>query len=472
MRAVATVEQIRAAEQDWFDHHPGEDLMAVAAGQVATAAMGMLGTDSGRVLVVAGPGNNGGDGLFAARALAAAGHQVSLWFTSSRWHRAGRDAALTAGCTEVSAVEAIAGLDRTHLVIDAVLGIGGRAGLRPAVAEFARACSDLGTPVLAVDIPSGLAADSVGGPDDECFHATRTITFGALKLCHVAQPAAGHCGRVQCTDIGVRVRGAKTWMAERADVAQRWPVPDALSDKYSRGVLGIDTGSERYPGAGILSTTGALYTGAGMLRFRGARATAQIIASTMPSVTFGAGRVQAWVVGCGWGHGDAARLAAALADDLPAVIDADAIGVLPERLPEGCLLTPHAGELARLLGIERSEVTADPVSAARRAAQENSTVVLLKGATQYVAEPDGQVTIAVPGPSWTAQAGSGDCLAGICGTLLAAGLPARWAGVLGASVQALAAEAMPGPWPPDVLAHRLPGVIAGLVASAPSASGE
>lgn len=463
MRDVATVEQIRAGEQAWFDGHPGEDLMNVAAGHVAAAAMDMMAAHPGRVLVVAGPGNNGGDGLFAACDLLRAGCQVAVWCTSSRCHPGGFDAARSAGCTVVGPVDAIEGLPQVDLVIDAVLGIGGRPGLREAVAQFAQACADLGVPVLSVDLPSGLAADEVGFGGTRCFDATRTITFAALKLCHVAQPAAGHCGRVEVADIGIELGEPTVRLAESVDVARLWPRPDALSDKYSRGVLGLDTGSRRFPGAGVLSALGALNAGAGMLRFCGAPASAEVIRAAMPSVTFGAGRVQAWVAGSGWGDGDRARLEAVLAQDLPTVIDADALTVLPPRLPAGCLLTPHAGELAALLGVERSEVSADPVQAARTAARQTGAVVLLKGASQYVAEPGGAVGIALPGPAWTAQAGSGDCLAGVCGTLLAAGLPARWAALLGASVQALAARATPGPYPPDVLARQFPAVVAGLV---------
>ncbi|SER80803.1 yjeF C-terminal region, hydroxyethylthiazole kinase-related/yjeF N-terminal region [Propionibacterium cyclohexanicum] len=467
MKSVATVEQIRAAEQAWFAAHPGEDLMRVAAGHVAASAMEMLGAVPGRVLVVAGRGDNGGDGLFAACDLIRAGCHVAVWCTSSHWHPAGHQAALSAGCAMVEPVDAIEGLPEVDLVIDAVLGIGGRPGLDPVVAQFARACADLEVPVLSVDLPSGLAADGVGWQERDCFRATRTITFGALKLCHVAQPAAGHCGQVEVADIGIALGEPRIQLAEPADVAMRWPVPDARSDKYSRGVLGLDTGSQRFPGAGVLSTLGALEAGAGMLRFCGAPASAAIIATTMPSVTFGAGRVQAWVAGCGWGNGDRARLDAVLAHGRPAVIDADALSVLPRTMPAGCLLTPHAGELAALLGIDRSAVAADPLGAAREAARRHQAVVLLKGASQYIAEPDGRISIAVPGPAWTAQAGSGDCLAGVCGTLLAAGLDARWAALLGASVQALAALDMPGPHPPDVLARHFPQLIAQLVATAP-----
>ncbi len=483
MRPVATVAQIREAEKQCFEAHPGIDLMARAADAVARRALEMAGL-RGRILVVVGPGNNGGDGLFAAAELARAGCRVAVCFTSQRRHEAGAAAARSAGCLICHTDELLEQLTQTDLVIDAVLGIDGRPGLVGTAAECAAACARADVPVLSVDLPSGLAADSSGADDlvsDEpnastgdvvagpapSFRANRTVTFGGLKLCHVAAPARERCGIVELVPLGLTLSGVELWAADHDDVVARWPFPDWTSDKYSRGVVGLDTGSQRYPGAGVLSTMGALYSGAGMIRYCGPARPAELVAAAMPSVTFGAGQVQAWVLGSGWGRsGDDARaadaLAARLAEGVPAVIDADALAVLPDQVPQACVLTPHAGELARLLSMSRAEVEADPIGAVRSAARHFDAVVLLKGATQYVAEPDGRVTIAVPGSAWSAQAGSGDTLAGICGTLLAAGLSARWAAVLAASIQAMTAVAHPGPYPADVMARQLARTIGGL----------
>ncbi len=232
-------------------------------------------------------------------------------------------------------------------------------------------------------------------------------------------------------------------------------------------MVGLDTGSDDYPGAAVLSTLGAVHAGAGMIRFAGADGAVALIRQAAPNVVFGAGRVQARVLGCGWGKrpDGAVAVERALAEELPLVLDADALRFLPPgELGERVLLTPHAGELARLLEIERAAVSADPLAAVRAAATRFGATVLLKGATQYVCGPDGRVGIAVPGPHWTAQAGSGDVLAGICGTLLAAGLPPAKAALAGASIQALTAASAPGPYPPQELAVRLPGVIAELCA--------
>jgi len=251
---------------------------------------------------------------------------------------------------------------------------------------------------------------------------------------------------------------------EREDVAAAWPVPDATSDKYARGVVGVDTGSPDYPGAGVLSTLGAVYAGAGMVRSLGAEAVFEAVSRILPNVVRADGRVQAWLAGSGWGshHGD--RLAELLDIGLPIVVDADALSQVPTGVNRGdVLMTPHAGELARLLELERSAVTADPVGAVRSAVKRFGTTVLLKGATQYVSGPgDDLVHLAVPGPAWTAQAGSGDVLAGICTTLLAAGLDPIAAAVCGASIQAMTAAAHPGPYPPQDLARMLPETIASL----------
>ena len=256
-----------------------------------------------------------------------------------------------------------------------------------------------------------------------------------------------------------------TGVVTAGEIAAWWPVPGAESHKYTRGVVGIDAGSPQYPGAALLAIAGALGVGPGMVRYLGS-APRDLVVGRFPSVVLADGQVQAVVAGSGWGAlaDAAARFQAALERRVPLVIDADALRLLPADLPAETLLTPHAGELARLLGVERGEIEADPVAAAVLAAGRFKVTVLLKGPVQPVASPDGSVRLALPGPAWTAQAGSGDVLAGACGTLLAAGLPARRAGLMAASLQALTASRFPGPYPPDVQASRFPEVVWGLLA--------
>jgi ADP-dependent NAD(P)H-hydrate dehydratase / NAD(P)H-hydrate epimerase len=158
------------------------------------------------------------------------------------------------------------------------------------------------------------------------------------------------------------------------------------------------------------------------------------------------------------------EIAGAVDSGLPTVVDADGLTFLPERCPDNWLLTPHAGELARLLGQERAWVTEDPVRAVRAGVEQTGATVLLKGASQLVVSPDDPslIRVALPGPAWTGQAGSGDVLGGICAALLAAGQHPSMAGLLGASVQALAATRHPGPVPPQQLAEYLPDTIAAM----------
>lgn len=461
-RQVQSVASVRAAEERQFAIVGPDALMQRAAAGLAAAVARLRGDRD--VLVVAGPGNNGGDGLFAGAILAGDGALVSVWQTSAKIHEGGLQALLEAGGRAVDAAGASALLASSPVVIDAVFGIGARGGLPGPVAAFAAACEGSGTDVVACDLPSGLDADLPAATTS--FRAAVTVTFGALKPVHVLRPAASRCGEIELVDIGLEFAHPDllTWSA--ADVAAVWPVPGAVSDKYARGVVGLDTGSATYPGAAVLSSLGAVYAGAGMVRHVGPPEAFAQVAAALPNVVRAAGRVQAWVVGCGWGDREdgAERLVGTLAAHVPMVVDADALRFLRPADRPDVLATPHAGELARLLGVARADIEADPVLFARRAADEFGVTVLLKGANQVVASP-GQTTVllACPGPGWTAQAGSGDTLAGICGALLAAGLDAATAAVAAASIQALTAAAHPGPYPPQDLARHLPATIAALV---------
>ena len=433
-----------------------------------------------RVVIMVGAGNNGGDALFAGARLARRGALVTAVPAMERMHDAGRAALLAAGGRIATLVDA--GLDdlgarprpAVDLFVDGILGIGGRSGLTGRPASCVAALGRWSIPVLAVDLPSGVDTDT-GAVAGDAVRATRTVTFGALKPCHLLEPARSHCGEIELVDIGLDgyegdlLPDLASW--DRDQLAQAWPYPDSSSDKYARGVVGIDTGSEQYPGAGLMSTYGVAYAGAGMVRFLGAERPARLIEAQLPNVVFSPGRVQARLFGSGWGDRDdgAAVLADAVAEGLPAVVDADGLRYLPDQVPESWLLTPHAGELAALLGQERRWVTDDPLRAVHTAADRTGATVLLKGATQLVARPHReQVLVALPGPAWTAQAGSGDVLAGVCATLLAAGLRADHAGAMGASVQAAAAAAHPA----AVLPHELARTIGGLLGDLQGRRGE
>ena len=426
------------------------------------------------VVILVGPGNNGGDALFAGARLAGRGARVVAVRALGQPHPAGLAALTGAGgrVVDLEGFDLLAyapspdGVPEVDVVIDGVLGIGGRPGLPAPVAELAHRLVGWGVPIVAVDLPSGVDTDTGAAPADS-FAATRTVTFGTYKPCHLLEPARSRVGPLELVDIGLDPSGTppalSAWDVE--DVIARWPFPDERSDKYSRGVVGIETGSEEYPGAAIMNTYGAVHAGAGMVRFLGPDAAAEVIRAQLPNVVFSAGRVQSHLLGSGWGERPDGRDAVerAVSSGLPVLVDADGLRHLPARLPETCLLTPHAGELAGLLGCLRSEVEADPVAAVRAGVERTGATVLLKGATQLVATPGrSTVEVAVPGPSWTAQAGSGDTLAGICAALLAAGVPTSDAALLGASLQALTAAAAPGPLPPHVLVQRSSAVLGEL----------
>lgn len=258
-------------------------------------------------------------------------------------------------------------------------------------------------------------------------------------------PGAGHAGAVELVDIGLGPHlpdEPAVEVLQAADVHALLPSASVgrESDKYRRGVVGVSAGSQQYTGAAVLCVGGAVRGGAGMVRYVGDDAPAGLVRRRWPEVVVGEGRVQAWTVGSGGGEGAAERLATALKDDVPVLVDADALSAFADQPRQGAtaLLTPHAGELARLLGVERAAVEACRLEHARRAAVELGAVVLLKGSTTVVATPDGRVRVNPTGTAALATAGTGDVLAGLCGALLAGGLDPLDAGSVGAWLHGLA----------------------------------
>jgi len=208
-----------------------------------------------------------------------------------------------------------------------------------------------------------------------------------------------------------------------ADAAAWIAVPTASDDKYSRGVLGVVTGSDRYPGAAVLGVEAALHTGVGMLRYLGPERAADHVLRRRPEVVTADGRVQAWLLGSGMdaaerSAGTGERLRGALAQGLPTVLDAGALDLVGEASGP-VVITPHAGELARLLEVERATVEGDPDGWAARAAERFGATVLLKGAGTRIADAGGTRLAVGSGVGWTATAGAGDALGGILGALAA-----------------------------------------------------
>ncbi|MCW2516847.1 MAG: hypothetical protein JWR11_5889 [Mycobacterium sp.] len=462
MRHYYTADVIRDAEAPLLASLPDGALMRRAAfglaGAIARELHARTGGIAGRsVCAVVGSGDNGGDALWAATLLRRRGVAVSaIVLNRERVHRAGLAAFTKVGGRLVQSLPTA-----TDLVIDGVVGISASGPLRPDAERVFADVEAAGLPVVAVDIPSGVDVQT-GAADGPHVHAALTVTFGGRKPVH----ALGDCGRVELVDIGLDLPDSDLVSLEAADVVARWPVPGPHDDKYTQGVTGVLAGSATYPGAAILCTGAAVAATSGMVRYAGTAA-AEVVshwpevvaAQTMNS----AGRVQAWVVGPGIGTDEAGATALwfALETDLPVVVDADALTILAahpavvadRRAPT--VLTPHAGEFARLAGHPPGD---DRVSAARRLADTFGATVLLKGNVTVIAEPGAKTYLNPAGQSWAATAGSGDVLSGVIGSLLAAGLPSGEAAAMGAFVHARAAglsAADPGPRPAPTSASRI-----------------
>ncbi|MGY1498216.1 NAD(P)H-hydrate dehydratase [Streptomyces sp. QTS52] len=450
MRTAYSVETVRVAERELMARVPEGALMQRAAAGLAVACGQLMGRVYGsRVVLLVGSGDNGGDALYAGARLARRGAGVTaVLLAPERTHAGGLAALRGAGGTVVGAGAAEQAIRRANLVVDGIVGIGGRGGLRADVLPLVEAVRESEAAVVAVDLPSGVDADS-GEVPGVAVRADLTVTFGAHKPGLLIDPAREYAGTVRLVDIGlgeVLPEPAELEALQHADVARLLPVPGVESDKYRRGVVGIAAGSARYPGAAVLAVAGALRGGAGAVRYVGPAADAVI--ARFPEVLVSdqgphkAGRVQAWVVGPGAGD-DAATVAEVLAADVPVLIDADGLRLAEREAVRGrtapTLMTPHAGEAAALLGVGRGEVEGARLSAVRELAARYGATVLLKGSTTLVADPaGGAVRVNATGTGWLATAGSGDVLSGLSGSLLAAGLSALDAGSVGAYLHGLA----------------------------------
>ncbi|MEP6463272.1 MAG: NAD(P)H-hydrate dehydratase [Frankiaceae bacterium] len=482
MRALHSVAEVRAAEAALMARLPEGALMQRAAAGLARRCAQLLGQVYGSpVVLLVGGGDNGGDALYAGARLAGRGARVHALLTGEKAHPGGLAALRRAGGRiGGDAAQLLVGAD---LVVDGVLGIGGRGGLREPAASWASAVASGRADVVAVDIPSGVDADS-GRVDGVAVRADVTVTFGTRKPGLVVSPGASYAGIVECVDIGLELPDARLTMLDAQDVAARIPQADAGSNKYRRGVVGIVAGSETYTGAAVLATGGALRSGAGMVRYVGPPHPAEVVRHRWPEAVVTvteegadptvAGQVQAWVVGPGLGTGEAAEnvVAAVLRTDVPVLVDADGLTVLSRHREwlvgrsAPTLLTPHAGEFARLMRTERATVEADQLAWVTRAAAELGVTVLLKGAATLVADPSGRVRVNPTGTPWLATAGSGDVLSGGAGALLAGGLSPLDAGSCGAFLHGLAGQLAAGPgvsivaadlvaqWPAAVAALR------------------
>jgi hydroxyethylthiazole kinase-like uncharacterized protein yjeF len=460
VRSAYDADTVRAAEQPLLDTLPEGTLMQRASFALARRCAALLGQTYGsRVVLLVGSGGNGGDALYAGAKLAERGARVDALLLTDRplapaleaLHRAGGRSMPAGGDADEVLV------DRADLVVDGMVGIGAAGELRDPMARLARMLDSTGGTVVAVDVPSGVDASS-GEVPGTAVRADVTVTFGAMKIGLLVDPGAEYAGLVECVDIGLSPPPASVQSLDADDVRNLLPSPKAESDKYRRGVLGVVAGSDTYPGAAELVVGGALATGVGMVRFVSTAGPAAAVRAAHPEAVvteiepgdadamLSAGRVQAWVVGPGLGTDDNAKrlVRALLAADVPVLLDADAITIVatePDALRSRTapsLLTPHAGEFARLSGGDRTDIEARRLAAVRDGAKSAGATILLKGSTSLVATPDGSVRVNTAATPYLATAGSGDVLSGVCGALLAGGLDPMDAGSAGAFVHGLA----------------------------------
>ena len=472
--ALLTVAEMGQADRLAADYgHPGFELMRRAGAAIAEAVHRRWSPRP--VLVLAGPGNNGGDGFIAAERLQAAGWPVRVALL-------GRRAALSGDAAEAARhwpgpVEPLgaAALGDARLVIDALFGAGLKRPVSGPAREVLEAVESL--PLVAVDLPSGVAGDR-GTVLGHAPRAALTVTFFRKKPGHLLLPGRLHCGEIVTADIGIPeavLDEIGPTAFENGPALWSLPFPGPESHKYTRGHAVVWGGAEA-TGAARLATRGAMRAGAGLVTVSAPDEAWPVYAVSLPGalVVRRSGpedfrrlledkRKNAVLVGPGAGLGpetaDAVNVACARPGAV--VLDADALTAMIGRLPDGRgdagLLTPHDGEFTRLFPFG-----GDRLAKARAAAAASGWTVLLKGADSVTASPDGRAAIAANAPPWLATAGSGDVLAGMALGLMAQGLPAFEAAAAATWLHGEAAAAFgPGLIAED-LPNMLPAVLSGV----------
>ena len=467
MRPVFTADEMRRVDRRAISELgiPGPTLMENAGRGAAEEILNMLPRRGARVVIVCGKGGNGGDGFVAARHLKRAGHRVQVFLVAAPEELRG-DAAIKYREMERRAIRARlvrddAALPRAlagaGLVVDALLGTGARGAPAAPVARAIEQINAAGRPVVALDIPSGLSADgeTAEGP---VIRAALTTTFAGYKRGLLTGRGPECAGRVEVVDIGVPAaevgRGIETFVLEAADVARHFPARPRESHKGSYGHLLLAAGSVGKTGAAALAARAAMRAGAGLVTVATAASAQPAVAALLleamsePLAETQAGSLalkarerldellesrDALALGPGLGlHEDTQALARALVLEAsrPCVVDADALTALAGHLdrlrgaPAPRCLTPHPGEMARMLGASIADVQRDRVKTVRQFATVHGLHVLLKGATSVIGLPDGRVLLNPTGNPGMASGGTGDVLTGMVGAFLARGLAA------------------------------------------------
>ena len=466
---------------------PGTVLMERAGKAVADEAERMARTSS-RIVVLCGPGDNGGDGFVAARLLARRGWRVELGLLGERAVLPGDAKLASEGYAgPVSPAGALA-LKGAGLIVDALFGAGLSRALDGQARALVEAINASGAPVLSVDMPSGLDTDT-GDIMGVAPQATRTVTFHRLKPCHVLLPGSALCGDVRLHDIGLSALGPGHMRLIGPDDFRRAHRPRAPQDhKYARGAALVLSGAAHRTGAARLAAEAALRVGAGIVAIAAEGASVAANSAHVSAIMVepfdglpGFARLiederrKAVLIGPGAGVGEATRgyVRAALAQKRALVIDADALTSFAGQLDDlaahiaeqggKAVLTPHEGEFARLFAGAPEVLTAKgKIERARAAARACRGVVLYKGADTLIAAPDGRVGIAWRSPASLATAGSGDVLAGLIVGLMAQGAPAFEAACAAAWAHARCAERAGEGLIADDLARHIGPVVGAL----------
>ncbi|WP_341684441.1 NAD(P)H-hydrate dehydratase [Nocardia farcinica] len=489
-------EDVLAAVRTELDGGGAPDrLLRKAAAGIAAVVAAELRRRTGRVYgrcvaLLVGSGNNGADALLAGVALRRQGVGVDAVLVGDQVYEPGRRRLTAKGgrvhpaTADLSSLRPILG--GADLVVDGIVGERGSPGLQGRAAQLVALMSD-NVPVVAIDLPSGIDPNTGELPGVHV-RAEITISCAAHKPGVLLPPAAHTAvGRLRYVDVGLAPLPTEPVVRrlDVRDIAARWPVPARTAHKYSRGVLGVVAGSDTYPGAAVLACLGAVAAAAGIVRFIGPPGVTNHVLARVPESVPAAGRVQAWLLGSGVidDPGQEAAIDEALGSGQPCVVDAGALDDCTRRRLAGdrrapadrILLTPHAGELSRLLDIvgapaAREDVEARPLHHGRVLAQAIDATVLVKGPTTIVVPPNGQVASQAEAPAWLATAGAGDVLAGVAGALMSAGLSALDAGEISAFIHGRAAARAHryrghGPLTATSVAEHLPAAIGEVLRS-------
>jgi NAD(P)H-hydrate epimerase len=422
---LLTAEETRRAEEA----HPGsmEQLMERAGTAVAEHVLRRF---PGRIAVVCGKGNNGGDGKVCARVLREAGREVQV-------------------------VDGLGDLGEPDVVVDALLGIGLKDAPREDAARMIELMNGCGRPVVSVDVPSGVNA-STGEVPGAAVRAAATVTFGAVKVGLAVAPGRAHAGHVVLAPLGLRAQEHQHALVA-ASALHDVPRKARDSTKYSAGSVLVVGGSRGLTGAAMLTALAAFRADAGYVTVAAPESSLPVLEARLleavkrplpedssgrllprsaDAILEAAAKADAVAIGPGLGRSDGTvELVRILLEqlDLPVVLDADALWNLePFSRAAPTVLTPHAGELSRLLGIDAGAVGAHRLDAVRRAASRFGSVVLLKGGDTLVARPRGGVLVSLYGEPSLASAGTGDVLTGVVAAFLAKGLEPQLAAVAAA----------------------------------------